>query len=191
MRVRRRWIIAICLPLFIICAIGIYLLSKPGSIDGTLRAEIIVSNADLGIPGITKTYEGRIRNFGLLPVRVTRCDFIDDASAPGTIVAYAVQRWEPASPEWKTVVTSGEGFCRPYPLGIVRARLTTGLLWPMKSLSTGEEATAARDAFHKGDRARFVIFSGSPGDFASSITTPSFSVDEERVGPDFPARVRH
>jgi hypothetical protein len=191
MYLRRRWIIAICLPLFIICAIGIYRMSKPESLSGKLRAEIIVSKADLGIPGITKTYEGKIKNLALLPVSVTRCDFIDDASAPGTMVAYAVQRWEPSLAEWKTVVASGEGFCRPYPLGIIRARLTTGLLWPMKNLSTGEEATAARDTFHKGDITRFVIFTSRPGDFASSITTPTFSVDEERVGPDFPARVRH
>ena len=62
----------------------------------------------------------------------------------------------------KTIVrANGEEFCRPYPLGIVQAKLTSRLLWPGQSLSTGEEATAARDGFSIGDKPRFVIYTGA------------------------------
>src|SRR5690348_881340 len=89
-------------------------------IPSRLSAEVKVTNADIGIPGVTKMYEATVINRGLLPVRVARCDFIDDASAAGTMVAFAVQRWNKDLKRWETIVdTSGPRFCKPYPLGIV------------------------------------------------------------------------
>ncbi len=115
-------------------------------IPSQLKADFRVTDADIGIPGVTKMYEATVRNRGLLPVRVARCNFIDDASAPGTMVAFAVQRWNKNLKQWETIVDmSGPQFCKPYPLGIVEAHLVNGWLWPSQRLSTGEEATAARD----------------------------------------------
>jgi len=76
-------------------------------------------------------YEAKLTNSGFLPIRVSRCDFMDDSSAPGTMVAYALQRWDDPRKQWVTVVEFGKSqFCKPYPLGIVRANLVNGWLWP-------------------------------------------------------------
>jgi hypothetical protein len=155
-----------------------------------LKAELSMSNADIGIPGISKMYEARIVNRGLWPVRVQRCDFVDDAMTPGKMVAYAVERWDESAKRWTTVVDGSKGFCKPYPLGIVRAKLTTGLLWPGQSLATGEEATAARDGFNLGDRGRFVVFAGAAGDSSAALSTGEFVIDQ-RPTTDIPLRVRH
>jgi hypothetical protein len=156
-----------------------------------LRAEVTVDNADIGIPGISKMYEARIINRGIWPVRVHYCAFVDDDNSPGTMVAYAVERWDNVSHSWTTIVSmSGADFCKPYPLGIVSANLTSRLLWPGQSLSTGEEATAARDGFNIGDRARFVVFAGKEEDLSSAIATPEFIIDEHSQ-TDIPLRVRH
>lgn len=156
-----------------------------------LRAILHVETADLGIPGITKTYDASVTNHGRAPVRITRCNFVDDTMSPGTMVAYAIQRWDEQTHRWQQVLgASRKSFCHPYPLGIMKADLTSGWLWPGQSLSTGEEATAARDGFQIGDKARFVIFTGEPGDYASSVATDPFTIDEHPTS-DVDFRVRH
>ena len=156
-----------------------------------LVAEVAVRSEDIGIPGITKTYEAKLTNRGFLPSRVIRCDFIDDSMSHGTMVAYAVQRWNESGKQWDTIVEFGRSqFCKPYPLGIVKATLINGWLWPGQSLSTGEEATAARDGFSLGDRARFIIFVGTAGDYGSSLASADFAIDEHRK-TDVNLRVRH
>jgi hypothetical protein len=110
----------------------------------TLHADVSVANADIGIPGITKLYEAHIVNFGIFPRRIERCEFVSDASAPGVSVGFRVQQWDATSRRWRTIMDAASGYCRPYPLGIIKARLTSQLLWPGQSLSTGEEATGAR-----------------------------------------------
>jgi hypothetical protein len=156
-----------------------------------LRAVLRVETADLGIPGITKTYDASVTNPGLAPVRVTRCNFVDDSMSRGTMVAYAIQRWDKSAQRWQQVLgASRKSFCHPFPLGIVKADLTSGWLWPGQSLSIGEEAAAARDGFQIGDKARFVIFTGEPGDYASSVATDSFTIDEHPTS-DVDFRVRH
>jgi hypothetical protein len=156
-----------------------------------LKTELTIETADLGIPGITKVYDARVVNHGRWPVRVTRCNFIDDTMTHGAMVAYAIQRWDKQQQKWQQVMgSSRRSFCHPYPLGIVRADLTTQWLWPGKSLSIGEEATAARDGLQIGDRARFVIFTAEPGDYASSLPTQEFTIDEHPTS-DVDFRVRH
>jgi len=156
-----------------------------------LRAEVSVESADIGIPGISKMYEARLFNRSSWPVRVHYCAFVDDTNSPGTMVGYAVQRWDPAKHSWQTIVrANGPDFCTPYPLGIVRAHFESKLLWPGQSLSTGEEATAARDGFKIGDRARFLVSDDLVGDPMNAIATPEFVIDEHR-STDEPLRVRH
>jgi hypothetical protein len=172
-------------------ATGISVFAVLGGPKEGLQAEVTVDNADIGIPGISKMYEARLINRGLWPIRVHYCAFVDDSMSPGTMVAYAVERWENTLGSWKTIVrASGADFCRPYPLGIVKASLKSRLLWPGQSLSTEEEATAARDGFNIGDRARFVVFAGEPEDSSSAIATPDFIIDEHRQ-TDVPLRIRH
>lgn len=157
-----------------------------------LHADVDVSNGDIGIEGISKLYAARLTNHGPLPARVMACDFITDASAHGTTVAYAVEQWDNRLKKWKTVVEYGEStFCRPYPLGISQARLFSTLLWPGQSISTGEEATAARGGFQLGDNARFSVFSGKAGDWRSTFPTAAFRIDEAPKIEDGSLRVRH
>ena|SRR5437899_1060722 len=69
------------------------------------------------------------------------------------------------------------------------AQIKDTWLWPGQSLSTGEEITVAR--LHKGDVARFVVFTGPAGDYSHSVVTKSFPIDEELARTDVPFRVRH
>ena len=164
-----------------------------GTKDHTARlsAELVVTNADIGIPGVSKMYEARLVNRGWWPVGISYCDFVDDASAPGRMVAYAVQRWDDQAQRWRTVVEStASDFCKPYPLGIVTARLTSGFLWPGQSIGSGEEATAAREAFNVGDKGRFVVFAGKAGNYSTSFPTTVFNIDEHPQ-TDISLRSRH
>jgi hypothetical protein len=74
---------------FLIAVAAISIGRLPGSSEG-LRAQLIVSKADIGIPGISKMYEAKLVNRGLWPVRISRCDFVDDSFSPGKMDAYAV-----------------------------------------------------------------------------------------------------
>jgi hypothetical protein len=144
-----------------------------------LHADAVVSKGDAGYAGITKLYEARLTNYGLLPATVTVCDFTTDASVHGTVVAYAVEKWDSRQNKWTTVESGESTFCRPYPFGIIsEARLFSSLLWPGQSISTTKEATAARRVFQIGDYARFSVFSGKSGDWRNALPTAAFRIDE-------------
>ncbi len=151
----------------------------------TLHADVSVANADIGIPGITKLYDAHIINFGIFPRRIERCEFVTDASAPGVSVGYRVQQWDTASRRWHTIMDAASEYCRPYPLGIARAKLTSKLLWPGQTLSTGREATGARGNL-KGQAMRFAVVANG-----REFPTASFLIDEQIQGPDVNYRVRH
>ena len=175
----------------VLAAFAVSMFAILGGPKEGLRTDVFVDNADIGIPGISKMYEARLVNREWWPIRVHYCAFVDDTNSPGTMVAYAVERWDNALHSWKTIVrANGADFCKPYPLGIVRANLKSRLLWPGQSLSTGEEATAARDGFNIGDRARFVLFPGATEDSLPAVATSAFIIDERRQ-TDVPLRVRH
>lgn len=156
----------------------------------TLHAKTMVTEYETGIPGISKWYEARITNRGPWPVVVTRCNAVDDAGGKEIMVAYAIQRWNQEALRWDPVVVfDSSSFCKPYPLGIVEAHLKDTWLWPGQSLYTGQEITAAR--LHKGDLARFVVFTGAAGDYSHSVATTGFLIDQGLVRTDVPFRVRH
>jgi hypothetical protein len=191
MQVKRHPALAVLFVIAIPLAILAFVAVRFGTYTHELQATIEVSKADIGIPGVTKMYEVRLSNTGRLPVRVTACDFVDDAFSPGTMVAYAVQRWDRSSKSWVKVMEFGpDSFCKPYPLGIVKASMVKRWIWPGGSLSAGEEATAAR-GFRRGDTARFIIFTGPPGDYNHSVATPAFTIDEERSEHGPPLRIGH
>ena len=136
-------------------------------------------------------YEAELTNFGVLPVAVTRCEFLDDTLSRGTSVAYSDERWNNRSNRCESVVNlNNRDFCKPYPLGIVEARLASKWLWPGQSLTTGEEATAARDVFENGDSARFVVYPRIGETNAEPIPTAAFAIDEHPT-VDVNFRIRH
>jgi hypothetical protein len=144
-----------------------------------LHADLVVSKGDIGLEGITRLYEGRLTNYGLLPVKVTACDFTTHASAHETKVAYVVERWQGSQNKWKTVDYGESTFCRPYPLGIIsEAHLSSVLLWPGQSIAMDKEATGARGGFQLGDYARLSVFLGKTGDWRKAFSTSAFHIDE-------------
>jgi hypothetical protein len=151
----------------------------------TLHADVSVANGDIGIPGITKLYDAHVTNLGIFPRRIERCEFVTDAFAPGVSVGYRLQQWDMASHRWQTVMDAASEYCRPYPLGIINARLTSKLLWPGQTLSTGEEATGARGNL-KGQTMRFAVVANG-----REFPTSSFVIDEQIEGSDANYRVRH
>lgn len=150
-----------------------------------LHADVSVTKGDIGIPGITKLYDAHVTNFSIFPRRIQRCEFITDAFARGVSVGYRLQQWDKSAYCWKTVLDSSTEYCRPYPLGIIQAQLTSKLLWPGQTLSTGEEATGARGNL-KGETMRFVVVANG-----RDLTTGSFIIDEQVRGADVGYRVAH
>ena len=100
MKKGRKWVLALTL---VVAFRIVSAVSKPVATRG-LRAEVAITRReDIGIPGITKAYSATLTNRGRLPLRVARCNFITDAMAPGTEVAYSVQRWNESSKQWDTI----------------------------------------------------------------------------------------
>jgi len=153
-----------------------------------LHADLVVRKADYGIDGITKAYEAKLTNYGLTSVSITVCDFIDDTMSHGAFVGSTVEKWDHSGGTWRSIFrTEKSAFCQPYPLGLVETHVVTKHLWPGQSISTGEEATAARDVFAIGDRARFVVFATE----GLAIPTTAFSIDEHPTMSNVPYRLRH
>lgn len=153
-----------------------------------LHADVLVRKVDYGIDGVTKVYEAKLTNYGIRPAWVTACDFVDDTMSHGTLVGSRVQKWDPAGGKWQDgFKIDKSAFCRPYPLGMIDTHVISKRLWPGQSISAGEEATAARDIFSIGDKARFVIFARE----GLTFSTAAFLIDEHPTMPDVQYRVRH
>jgi hypothetical protein len=86
---------------------------------------------------------------------------------------------------WNAVLDANAGYCQPDPLGIAQTSLTSKLLWPGQTLSTGAEATAARGNL-KGEMMRFVVVAND-----REYPTAVFIIDEQIEGVDVGYRVRH
>jgi hypothetical protein len=160
-----------------------------------LHVDVISRDVSIGIPGQTKMYEAQLSNFTLWPVSLQACHYMDDAFGRGTMFPYAVQRWDANANGWNTVVeTSGDDFCRPVPLSVVEAKLTSHRLGPGMEVQVVEgEATGAREPFKRGDLARFVVFRnlGKDIDFRTAAASAAFVIEDEveRDGTQF--RVKH
>jgi len=133
----------------------------------------------IGIPGLTKTYEAALTNSGVLPVRVTVCDFVADTFEHGKSIAHAVERWDQSAGKWRFFWgISREDFCKPYPLGITAdSKIRTVWLWPRQSISTGFVAIQASDGLVLNDRLRFTITPFLDRADVVVVTSP-FIVDE-------------
>lgn len=150
-----------------------------------LHADVTSYTADIGIPGISKSYDAHITNFGILPRTIERCEFTTDASSHDVSIGYRLQQWNKSAGLWQTVLDASNGYCQPCPLGIAQATLVSKRLWPTQTLSTGSEATGARGNL-KGETMRFVIVANR-----REYPTSGFVIDEQVEGVDFGYRVRH
>jgi hypothetical protein len=161
-----------------------------------LHVDPLNRDADIGIPGQTKMYWARLSNYSLRSVTLPACDFVTDTLSPGTEYPYAVQRFDTSSNTWNTVMDeSGEWFCRPVPLSTVETHLVSKKLAPGGSVDVMEgEATGARDPFHQGDLARFVVFTklDKSGDWTSAIPSVPFRIEDNVIRDEAnPLRVKH
>jgi hypothetical protein len=158
-----------------------------------LHLDPVNRDAYIGIPGQTKMYSARLSNYSLNAVTIPACDYVTDAFERGTEHPYAVQRFDPSSNTWQTVVdASGGGFCRPAPLSTIETHLVSRTLAPGCSVEVmEEEATGARDAFRQGDLARFVVFTklDKSGDWTTAIASVPFVI-EDNVTRDDPTPLR-
>jgi hypothetical protein len=143
-----------------------------------LHADVVIRKADFGIQGITKTYEAKLTNFGIMPARVTACTFISDTLSPVTQSFYTAEKWNASTSNWENIFQSVKLPTCPH---VIAKRL-----WLGQSISSGEEAIAARGIFAIGDRARFVVFAEK----GVVVPTAAFPIDEHRVMPEPKETVR-
>ena len=148
----------------------------------TVQAE--ENAADIGIPGITKMYAAQLKNTGHDPVSVRVCDAVTDGMVQEISVAYAVERWDEGSKEWRSCwrVPDRE-FCRPTPTGIFEGHVREMQLLPGQTVSTNESAVQAVGGVHLGDRLRFIVFPYSKDPHAY-ISSGPFQVDERPSGSE-------
>ena len=178
---------------FAACIAIRYKLAQAHILPLSLTAKIDVHQGSIGIPGITKLYEATVTNTGLLPAVVERCSYTSDTNTAGTMVAYNIERWNASTGSWSLAFEFAKpSFCTPAPLSMGNTHWGHVLLWPGQSLSTQEEATAAR-GFKKGDTLRFVIVTEVSGETKHSYTypTPPIVVDEQMLDNETPYRVAH
>jgi hypothetical protein len=159
-----------------------------------LHADIVIHNASIGIPGITKTYEAILRNYGFFPALVEGCSYLSDTGFAGSMVAYNIEHWNPTTQAWKRVVEFAKPeFCTPMPLSTGNTRWGRSWLWPGQTVSTEEEATGGRGLFKKGDTLRLMVVidvTGAAMRRASHPTQP-FTLDEQPLDSETRFRVRH
>lgn len=175
--------------------VGVSVIFFRGSTDySRVSAHFTLTRDDTGIPGLSTWYEAHLVNRGRFPVRIQICDFVDDTGSRGSMPAYSVQRFDKQTRGWQTVADASDvRSCHPYPLGWIRARMRTIWLLSNQELSTGGEITAAR-GFHKGDTARFVVYSGyrdSNRNVSRAFATSAFTIDEEIADAPSKFRIKH
>lgn len=159
-----------------------------------LHIDVVIYAADIGIPGQTKMYQAKLRNFTLFPVRLDSCSFLTDTLNSATDYPYCVQRWEAGQAAWETIAEpSGDEFCSDT-LGRGSSHIDTSVIWPGMSVDVMDgEATGARDPFSKGDSARFVVFRqiGQRVDWGTAIASEPFQIQDQVIRDSENYRVAH
>jgi hypothetical protein len=141
-----------------------------------IHVDIMRMTADVGIPGVTTSYAVKLRNQTVFPIAFEGVQLSGGYPASGVWYHYQIDKWNAAAKTWNTVAV-----VNPATMG--NNRVVTQRVWPGGTLyPVTWEATAARDAFQKGDLARFVIFSSlKPASSKEQkiIYSPSFQIEEE------------
>ncbi len=142
-------------------------------------------NYNISIPGQTKLYWAEITNYSFFQIKITVCDYISDANMPGSMMPYAVQRWNESSNTWETIISeTTQGFCKPLTTSTIETNLVSKWLLPFVSERVmGGEATGARKPFRIGDMARFVVFTRIEKgvDWQTAIPSASFYIQDDVI----------
>ena len=117
-----------------------------------LRLEVLTRKGDIGLTsGPTNLYSVRVRNQSFWPVTIEGVALKGGYPALGTWYRYEVQRWDEQKRTWITAVQVD-------PRKLTVDHVVRSRLWPGKTIDvTPWEATGARNAFQRGDRARFAL----------------------------------
>jgi hypothetical protein len=160
----------VVVPLSLVVALSVGVMSYGVHVD------IMRTTTDVGIPGVTTSYAVKLRNHTVLPITFEGVQMPGGYPSSGVWYHYRVERWDARTKTWSTVAE-----INPTMLG--NNPVVTKRVWPGGTLyPVTWEVTAARDAFKKGDRARFVIFSSLKAADASgqkTIYSPAFQIEEE------------
>jgi hypothetical protein len=145
-----------------------------------LHADVEVSTESnlLGIRGLANFYKARLTNYSVFPITMIVCDYINWAGVHDTMVAYAVERWDPQMNTWEEVPEWDDSrlFCHPA-FEVVETHLILRRLWPGQSLPVGGIMPAERSGFHQGDGGRFTIFLDGAYNSNRAISTAAFRID--------------
>lgn len=150
----------------------------------TLRESV-----DIGIPGVSNMYSVTATNYTPFPILMHGCKGPSDVSPFYEITyRYQVEKWESASGRWSKITR--------IPPDCPGEDLVTKTFWPLETMEIVEsEATGARDGLHKGDLARFTVFTSfnedDDGWKQRVLTPPTFFIEDEKVKSEVNYRVRH
>lgn len=79
-----------------------------------LHADVLTREANNGIPGTA--FEARLTNFGVLPVRITVCDFVSDIGLTLELVGSRLEEWDPLGNQWRSLfIRNDASSCHPVP----------------------------------------------------------------------------
>jgi hypothetical protein len=167
---RRIHTLLVILALVMVAALSL------GAIGYGVGVDVMRMTADVGIPGVTTSYSVKLRNHTALPMTFEGVRLPSGYPASGVWYHYRIEKWDTKARTWYTVAE-----VNPTTMG--NNPVVTKRVWPGGTLyPVTWEATAARDAFQKGDQARFVIFCSLKPANASGqriIYSPVFQIEEE------------
>lgn len=143
-----------------------------------VRVVVIQRKADIGILGVTTNYAVKLRNQTAFPISFEGVQMPGGYPVSGVWYHYRIEKFDTNTKDWRTVAEIN-------PLTMGKNPVVTKRVWPGWTFyPVTWEATAARDAFQKGDLARFVIFSSlrpASSKGQKIIYSPSFHIEEEPV----------
>ena len=154
-----------------------------------IHAHLLRESVDIAIPGVSNSYAVTATNYTPLPIVMYGCKGPSDTSPFYEIMyRYQVEKWESASGTWSKIMA--------IPPECPDEDLVTKTLRPGETMEiVGPEATGARDGLHKGDLARFTVFTsfndGDAGSKQRLIISPVFVIEDEKLESEIPYRVRH
>jgi len=165
-------------------------LAHYGHVGGGLHADVVYdSSMSFGIPGVSGAYSVELVNLTPVPIPARTCRLPSDTSFAPLLYRYSIERWEPSTAGWSTVLALPAGDCSPFPT-------VWAVLWPGVPVTAVQwEATAARAGLHKGDGIRFRVFRDFKAADTALVqlaaTSKTVVMTEECTDPNTPYRVAH
>ena len=155
-----------------------------------MDVHVLRQSANSGIPGIGTDYAVELHNYTFSPITLKGCQGPKDTSPYYEIIyRYQVERLDPVNGNWVEIAGIPAGQC---PI----EKLVSNEISPGQSLLAVDwEATAAREGFHKGDWARFRIYTSFNSEEGASdqtvVASPAFRIEEEVTNGSTNYRVKH